>query len=339
MRVSRSADSVDPLDSGDPVRSFRRAHDDGLLLSLATSGTTAHPRRVLRTTDSWTRSFGHVTDLTGLDDTSRVWVPGPISATMNLFARVHADAVGATLVEDSTAATHAHLTPLALDRALRDELLRDETVVIVAGDRLPDPVLERARAAGLTVHQYYGAAELSFVAWAQDGRTLLPFPQVDVFIVDDVIWATSPYLCKGYDGPDQDGSLRWNDDGAATVGDLGALDNGVLTVRGRGGDAVTVAGVTVLVADVEDALSSHAAGRVQVTGLADERLGAALVAAVTDPLDFDRLRDVAHRLLTPAQRPSRWYVVDELPVTAAGKPDRVRLQEMLAALPPTRVAR
>ncbi len=338
MRVSRSADPVDPLDSGEPVRAFRRARDEGRLLSLRTSGTSARPRRVLRTTDSWERSFAHVSALTGIDSTSRVWVPGPTSATMNLFARVHSDAVGADVVVDPDDATHAHLTPLNLDRALRDDLLVDGTTVIVAGDALPEPLLARAQGAGLTVHQYYGAAELSFVAWADHGRTLRPFPEVEVTVVDDVIWARSPYLCEGYDEPEPDGPLRW-EDGAATVGDRGELIDGVLTVWGRGDEAVTVAGVTVLIADVEGALRDHAEGQVMVVGLPDARLGSVLAAAVTDPLDVERLRPAARQILDPAQRPSHWYVVEDLPSTRAGKPDRARIRAMLSERPPSWVAR
>lgn len=309
------------------------------MLSLRTSGTTDRPRRVLRTTESWELSFPHVSARTGIGGGSRVWVPGPTSATMNLFARVHADAVGAVVVDSPADATHAHLTPLALDRALGSELLREGTVVIVAGDVLSERVLQRAQAAGLVVHQYYGAAELSFVAWAQDGRTLHPFPDVEVRVEDDVIWARSPYLASGYADPDDDGPLRWSHDGAATVGDRGDLVDGVLTVRGRGGDAVTVAGVTVHIADVENALRPHAAGQVLVVGLPDDRLGSVLAAALTDPHDIERLRVAAHAGLSPAQRPSHWYVLDGLPLTPAGKPDRARLREMLASVPPTRVAR
>lgn len=335
--MSRSSDPVDPLDSDDPVHAFHRARDEGRLLSLRTSGTTARPRRVLRTTDSWERSFAHVSALTGIDPSSRVWVPGPTSATMNLFARVQADAVGAAVADNPDEATHAHLTPLNLDRALRDNVLIDGTPVIVAGDALPESLLVRAHAAGLTVHQYYGAAELSFVAWADDGRTLRPFPEVEITVDDDVIWARSPYLCKGYD--DTDGPLRWSDDGKATVGDRGTLIDGALSVLGRGEDAVTVAGVTVLVADVESALRDHAEGQVMVVGLPDARLGSVLAAAVTDAQDVERLRAAARLMLDPAQRPSHWYVVEDLPSTPAGKPDHARIRAMLSERPPSKMAR
>ena len=44
-------------------------------------------------------------------------MPGPLAATMNLFAAVHATVAGATLVDALADATHAHLTPGDLARA------------------------------------------------------------------------------------------------------------------------------------------------------------------------------------------------------------------------------
>ena len=56
----------------------------------ARAGTSGRAPAVVRTTDSWVSSFDAVAPLAGLTSTSRVWVPGPLTATMNLFAAVHA---------------------------------------------------------------------------------------------------------------------------------------------------------------------------------------------------------------------------------------------------------
>jgi len=81
---------VDVLGSADPRRAFADAHRAGRLIGLTTSGTAGRPRTVVRTTRSWADSFPYVADLLGLGPGSRVWVPGPLTATMNLFAAVHA---------------------------------------------------------------------------------------------------------------------------------------------------------------------------------------------------------------------------------------------------------
>ena len=70
--------------------------------------------------------------------------------------------------------------------------------LVVAGDRLRRPLAQRAAAAGARVSHYYGAAELSFVAWGSDEEDLRAFPGVELEIRDGVIWVRSPYLSEGY---------------------------------------------------------------------------------------------------------------------------------------------
>ena len=278
-----------------------------------------------RTTASWVDSFPAVARLTGLCASSRVWVPGPLSATMNLFAAVHAAHAGATLVGSLAAATHAHLTPAGLVDLLDDPELSGTTVV-VAGDRLSPGLHARATAAGAQVHHYYGAAELSFVAWGAHAEDLRPFPGVDVEVREGEVWARSPFLCLGYDGPR--GPLRRDRDGFATVGDRGVLAEGRLTVRGRA-DAVTTGGATVAVADVEPVLAGAATGEVVVVGLPHDRLGAVLAVVLSRAADLDDVRAAARTSLAGPHRPRRWFHVPELPLTEAGKVDRAALVALL----------
>lgn len=293
----------------------------------------AAPRTILRTTASWVDSFDAVTDLVGLTAESRLWVPGPLTSTMNLFALVHAGHVGARRVERPRAATHAVLTPSALDAVLdaspADRELGDATVV-VAGDRLSPALHDRAVTAGLRVHHYYGAAELSFVAWGAHAEALCPFPGVEVEVRDGEIWAASPYLCDGYGGG-HGGPLRRDPRGFATVGDRGDLtDDGRLEVHGRDG-AVTTAGATVQVAEVEQVLRAAAEGEVVVLGLPHHSLGQVLVAVLTAEADRPALTARARALLSPAGRPRAWLHVARLPLTEAGKVDRAALAERLGS--------
>jgi hypothetical protein len=62
---------------------FLAAHEAGELVALATAGTTGGPRRVVRSTRSWLDSFPAVERLTGLDGSSRVWVPGRKCASLS----------------------------------------------------------------------------------------------------------------------------------------------------------------------------------------------------------------------------------------------------------------
>lgn len=274
----------------------------------------------MRSTDSWFASFAHVETLTGLGPDSRLWLPGPLTSTMNLFAAVLARKLGAAVVPDVADATHAHLTPHVLGRVLDERASLSGLHVTVAGDRLTSRLWERARAAGAEVSHYYGAAELSFVAWGAHDADLRPFPGVDVDVRDGEIWVRSPYLCDGYDGAP--GPFLKRADGFATVGDRGALADGVLTVAGRGADAVTTGGATVLVADVEGTLRSELRGALVVLGLEHASLGQVVAAALTDPDDLGPARSAARERLAPAQRPRLWFHVPRLPTNDAGKVDR-----------------
>lgn len=316
--------------AADPVAAVLEAHDRGRLIGLRTSGTTDRPRVVVRTTASWVDSFAHVSELAGIGASARVCVPGPLSATMNLFAAVHARYLRVPMVDSPVDATHVHLTPALLLGLLREGAdLRSRTVV-VAGDRLGPGLAARARAAGARVAHYYGAAELSFVAWGTDDEDLRPFPEVGVEIRDGRIWARSPFLSRGYAG-DEDGPFRLAGDGFATVGDRGRLADGVLTVTGRGSDAVVTGGVTVLVDDVEEILRRGTGSEVVVVGVPHLRFGAVVAAVLTDPVALDRARRVSRAGLPPAQRPRRWFVLPRLPVTVTGKVDRAAVAELVAA--------
>ncbi len=280
---------------------------------------------MLRTTRSWFASFPHVAALTGLAPGDRLWLPGTLGATMNLFAAVLARSVGAHVVADSDGATHAHLTPQVLARTLDAGRTLTGMHVTVAGDRLSVGLQKRAAAAGATVSHYYGASELSFVAWGSHEHDLRAFPEVELDVDGGEIWVRSPYLCQGYDGPP--GPLRRREDGFVTVGDRGVLADGLLSVAGRGGEAVTTGSATVLVADVEDGLRSAVSNDLVVLGVPHGTLGQVVAAVLTDPADLGPARAAAQDGLAPAQRPRQWFHVPVLPLNAAGKVDRSQLLE------------
>jgi long-chain acyl-CoA synthetase len=309
-------------------------------IALATSGTSARPRRVVRTAASWVDSFPVVAGLTDLGPGARVWLPGPRSATLTLFAATLARHVGAALVARPDEATHAHLTPGHLARCLEEVEARRVSLagvrLTVAGEALAPSLRARAGAAGADVTHYYGAAELSFVAWGHDADDLRPFPGVEVEVRDGEIWVRSPYLAEGYDQPG--GALRWDVEGFATVGDRGRRAEDRLVVTGRGDDAVTTGGATVLVADVEGVLRTAVHGEVVVVGIPHATLGHVVAAVLTDRDDLA----VAHAVsqgLGEAQRPRVWFHRESMPVSDSGKTDRAILvreagQDLLGDAPP-----
>jgi acyl-CoA synthetase (AMP-forming)/AMP-acid ligase II len=245
---------------------------------------------------------------------------------MNLFAAVHAAVLGARLA-GLEQATHAHLTPLGLLRLLGDDGQRrrlDGVHVLVAGDRLSPALHDRAAEAGARVSHYYGAAELSFVAWGGHGADLRPFPGVEVAARDGALWVRSAFVCAGYLGAP--GPLARDAGGWATVGDRGGVSGGVVTVHGRGDEAVTTGGATVWVADVEQSLREAASGEVVVLGVPHTQLGQVLAAVLTEAADLAPARRASRAGLAPSHRPRLWFRVPRLPMTEAGKVDRAALR-------------
>lgn len=314
------AEPVDVLAAAAPLAVLAAAAPDDLL-AFRTAGTGGRPRTVLRTRRSWLESYPHVSGLLGMSSASRVWVPGPLTASMNLFAASHAQWAGAALVPEPGEATHACLTPSSLRTLLaRQPRALSGVHVVVAGDRLTPSLRDAAAAAGARVSHYYGAAELSFVAWGEHAGALRPFPGVEVAARAGELWVRSPYVCEAY--AESQHLLRRDADGWTTVGDRGAVEpDGRITVHGRAG-GVTTAGATVLEADIEHALQQAAAGEVVVVGVPHPDLGQVVAAVVTDPDDVDRLREVGRRVLAAPQRPRRWFHLESLPLTGSGKVDR-----------------
>ena len=353
-----------------------RATPDGLAPALAgapagtwlvalTSGSTARPRAVCRTQASWTASVDALARLTGTGAGTRVLVPGPAASTLFLHAAWHAAQVGAVPVADRIGTRApwdvAHLVPhqlaalLDLDPHGAAGELAGRTAV-VAGAALPASTAALARARGLRVVAYYGAAELSFVAAgdtadAVDGA-LPVFPGVEVQVRAGEVWARSDLLCSGYlplpedaglggrpgqarEAAGTDGPLRRDGDWAG-VGDRGAWSaDGRLRVLGRGETVVQSGGATIPVADVEAVLRTVPGVReVAVLAVPHRRLGAVVGAVVEvapgSSAHVASVRRAAAALLSPQQRPRHWRVVAALPRTDAGKVDRRAAATLLA---------
>ncbi|GAA1316119.1 class I adenylate-forming enzyme family protein [Brachybacterium tyrofermentans] len=305
-----------------------------------TSGTSGTPRIVLRSAASWERSFDSVSALLAsprdADAEQRILLPSPPASSLTLFSLAHALAGGPRPIlpdgTDRAEATVLHGTPQALSAALAaDELPRLRTA-LVGGSHLPAGLRAQAEARGLRVVAYYGAAELSFVA-LDTGEGLRAFPGVELEIRDGELWVRSPYTARGYlGGP---GPMR-TDGGWGSVGDLATLEDGVLTVQGRGDAAILTASATVIPDEVETGLRAlPGIADAVVLGLPTDGIGA-LVAAMIEPEPgappptARELRTMATARFTSSHRPRIWFE-GPLPRTATGKPARAEALRRIQA--------
>lgn len=275
------------LSDGDPDSTF--------LIGL-TSGTTSVPKAFTRSRRSWQVSFDASIEFFGLTPEDTTLAPGPLAASLNLYALsecLYAGAAFHTLetfdVGDAHAAvaydgvTRLVLVPTML-RLLSERGLAGGVdasgvrSIICAGSKLDARTLEAARrwAPNAAIFEYYGASELSFVSGTRlgagepldAGGTGIgrPFPGVELKILDDD-GAERPEGSDGNicvrSGMVSNGYL-WGDDGQAlrcfdgwyTVGDQGYVDSGVLHILGRRSDMIITSGRNVYPHEVELALGS-----------------------------------------------------------------------------------
>ncbi len=331
---------------------------DGVAWASFSSGSTGEPRAIVRSDDSWARSFAPLRDLTGLTEADAMLLPSPLAGSLSMFGAMHALWAGCRVLAPSTdtdaaltvllaETTVVHTTPTMFLRIL--DLIDGGVphrlrLALLGGAALTGTERWRAVGHGIRVVSYYGAAELSFVAIDVDGSGLHPFPGVELRIEPlpgtevGQVWVRSPYLSDGYLGSAR-GPFTRGSDGWASVGDLatvphpGSEARPALELRGRVDGAILTAGATVIPEDVEAVLSALPGIRDAVVfGMPHPRLGA-IVCVVVETTDAAGAAERAawqaacRDRLTTAQQPRRWFATDALARTATGKPARARIVE------------
>jgi len=327
-----------------------------------TSGSTGYPKGV------WSGVLSDADARAWADDEDELWSPQPESTWLVcsplhhsaghrsataallqgcrvlLLDRFDADMVVRVLRDEPVCGTF--LVPTHLRRIFETEdPPRPKAVrrVLHAGEPCPE-ALKRQAIEWLpsVLWEFYGSTEGQFTAispdeWlehptsvgrARTGRTLR-IHEPDPDGVGTVYVTSPPFARWTYWRDDEKTKAAWDGD-AFTVGDLGRLDDGFLTLVSRRDDLIISGAVNVYPAVVERVLHEHPAVRdVAVVGMPDERWGQVVCAAlVTD--DLDAVDAWARERLDSASRPKRYARVEAIPRTARGKVDRASVRDLLA---------
>jgi acyl-CoA synthetase (AMP-forming)/AMP-acid ligase II len=121
-------------------------------------------------------------------------------------------------------------------------------------------------------------------------------------------------------------------DGWLRTGDLGVVDDaGCLHIVGRSKDMFIVGGFNAYPAEIENALLRHAdIQQVAVIGVPDERMGevgmAFVVARPGSSPSADEIIGWAREQMANYKVPRRVELIDELPVNATGKVEKLALR-------------
>jgi O-succinylbenzoic acid--CoA ligase len=315
--------------------------DDDVAVVVSTSGTTGTPKGAMLTAAALTASAAathyrlggpgrwllalSASHVAGLQVLVRSVVAG--STPVVIPPSFSAAELSSSIDVLGAGRRYTSLVAVQLEKALRDPssaaALAQLDAVLIGGGPMPAGLAEKAAAAGVRVVRTYGMSETSG-GCVYDG---VPLDGVRVRIDDGRIVLGGRTLAKGYRNPvDPD---PFAEPGWFRTDDVGVLgESGRLTVLGRMDDAISTGGLTVLPQLVEAAVATHpAVAECAVFGVADDRLGQRVVAAVVPSPGrpapaVEELRAHVASTLDATAAPREIHVVEELPRRGIGKVDR-----------------
>ena len=304
--------------------------EQGDAVVIATSGTTGSPKAAVLTMDAIVAS-ARATSLrlnVASDDcwlaclpTSHVGGLSVITRSLVMGTKLIAVPGFSEAAYEDAASNGATLVSLVATALLRVDPSLYRTIVL-GGSR---PPADRPSNCIAT----YGMTETGS-GIVYDGRAL---DGVELQIRDAIIYVRGPMLMRAY----RDGSTPLDSDGWLRTGDRGSISlDGVLTVEGREGDLIITGGENVWPEQVEAVLKSHPnVVDVCVAGVSDDVWGHAvhawIVATPGEQITLDQIRGHVKDTLAPHCAPQQIHLVEHIPRTSLGKPQRHSLVDSLKA--------
>jgi acyl-CoA ligase (AMP-forming) (exosortase A-associated) len=348
----------------------RSSHDpQDLVALLYTSGSTGRPKGVMLSHANLWLGAVSVAHYLGLGPNDRTLAVLPLAFDYGQNQLLSAWASGGRAIgfdyllpRDVVRAVRRHdVTVLAgvppLWLQLAEQKWEDEgqtlRTLTNSGGHLPEPLVRRLRDLfpHAKLHLMYGLTEAfrssSLDPALVDGHpdsvgTAIPFAELRIVRPDGTEAApdeegelvhSGPLVARGY----------WNDpgrtaqrfrDGEVWSGDTMVKgSDGLLRFRGRDDAMIKVSGNRISPTEIEEAaLASGAVSDVAAFGIADERLGQAIVVVAVSKGERAQEKLLSHlrRELPQHMQPSRLVWRDTLPVGPNGKLDRAALKAELA---------
>lgn len=337
-----------------------------------TSGTSGNPKAYSRNHASWLASFELATRQFAFSPSDWVLVPGPLHHSLFLFGALHCLWMGATAC--LLPRFHAGSLARSLQQYPLTRLWAVPTMLTAAEPHLSkvsDAELARVKGVYCTgsgwhdgprrrceqtffraeVVEFYGASELSFVAFSSSWDSTLPsghlrpFRGVELSIRPEPatpdkdltgrIYVRSPMLFSRYLSPKPEAFAQ---DGAGwvTVGDVGHLGpEGTLKLTGRVTSTLICGGRNIQPEPIENCLEQlEEVAEAAVVGVPDRVWGERPVALVRwrggERLSRATLSAHCRRELASGARPHDFRQVDKLPRTGTGKIARSLVQHQLS---------
>ncbi|TYB42020.1 AMP-binding protein [Actinomadura chibensis] len=343
LRALLDALAPDAVETAEGLRPFAPSAGhvpvaDGTAVLIATSGSTGTPKIAELSAAALRHSAAGTLERIGAAPGDRWLCCVPTSHISGVQVLVRALVAGTepiiaprfdpAAVAAAPPGTHVSLVPTQLRRLLDagTDLARLGAIVLGGAAAAP-ALLAEARDRGARVHTTYGMSE-TCGGCVYDGT---PLPGMRAGLAPDGrIRLAGPSLFTRYRlRPDQTAAARDGD--WFVTQDLGALEDGLLRVRGRVDDVINTGGEKVVAGEVAAALARHPGVRdVVVVGRPDpdwgERVTAVVVPAAADRPGLPELRALVRETMPAHAAPRELELVDAIPLLASGKPDRARLR-------------
>lgn len=156
--------------------------------------------------------------------------------------------------------------------------------------------------------------------------------------VEGELAAKGPGIFTGYYRNPQANRDSFTPDGFFRSGDLAVInEQGIIRITGRIKDIIIRGGENIAARDVEDVLSSHPGVEyAAVVGMSDPELGEKVCAFIKRASGHTLDRDTLLKHMADMQAPKSHFpahveFVDAIPLTAAGKADKISLKRQIVA--------
>jgi len=321
-------------DSETDIHAFYSPSKSEYFLGVLSSGTTGQSKLIWKDYQSWFSAFPHQSNIFGITEQDRVFVLDALAYSANLNTVLHTLWQGATVVlgklieasywskifngQEVTSAflVPSHIRLLSANENFGKIKLRS---LVSAGEKLEAKLAQLILDSmpEILLTEYYGAAELGHVSFAQnqdivDHPTSVgkAFPGVEIEINEDKIFVESSYISPEYR------NIR-------TVFDFGFLDvDGRLCVFGRQGRMFNRRGLNIFAEEIENAALLHPFVKEAVlVANTDKSHLLELIVVVKQEISKSELQDFLLKKITKDKLPNKIVFSLSIPRNDAGKVD------------------
>ncbi|MEH7612705.1 AMP-binding protein [Gottfriedia acidiceleris] len=327
-----------------------------------TSGTTGSPKAFIRSQDSWVASFDCNRFDFGLDETDQTLIPGALIHSHFLYGAISTLYLGGTVILlekfsplnvisriNSFPITTIYVVPTMIEALIKEGIQVDRAMKILSSGAKwteKSKIEFRHLFPGMTIYEFFGASELSFITVLsdQDGvdkaktvgkpcygvQLQIRRPDQELAKPNETgkIYVKSKYLINGYFEENERTiySIQ-DDDGWATVHDMGFIDeDGFLTINGREKNMILYGGINIFPEEIEKVISLHPdVEEVAVVGLSNPYWGQIVAAVIKGKSNSFELKRFCKTHLSAYKIPRKWFFQNEMPYTTSGKIARAEL--------------